>query len=164
MDIPHTTPLPAARTAMLIRRPVAEVFEAFIDPGITTNFWFTKGSGRLDAGKPVRWEWEMYGASTEVTPKVIERNKRIVVEWDGYVGRTNVEWTFTPRTEDTTYVTITEWGWTGTPDEIFRYIADSTQGFTFTIAGLKAFLEHGVRLRLVEDLHPDGHHCEGGSA
>ena len=157
MNEPESTHLPAARTAMLIRRPVGDVFEAFIDPDITTKFWFTKGSDRLDAGKPVRWDWEMYGVSTVVTPKVIEPNQRIVIEWDGYVGRTTVEWTFTPRTDDTTFVTITESGWTGSADELFRYIADSTQGFTLTIAGLKAFLEHGVRLRLVEDHNPDGH-------
>ncbi|MBC7990984.1 MAG: polyketide cyclase, partial [Luteimonas sp.] len=28
---------------MLIRRPVAEVFEAFVDPAITSRFWFTRG-------------------------------------------------------------------------------------------------------------------------
>ena len=33
---------------MLIRKPVAEVFEAFVDPDITAKFWFTKGSGRLE--------------------------------------------------------------------------------------------------------------------
>lgn len=35
-------------TGMLIRRPVMDVFEAFIDPDITTTFWFTKSSGRLE--------------------------------------------------------------------------------------------------------------------
>ncbi len=30
---------------MLIRKPVAEVFEAFVNPDITSKFWFTKGSG-----------------------------------------------------------------------------------------------------------------------
>jgi uncharacterized protein YndB with AHSA1/START domain len=44
---------------MLIRKPVAEVFEAFVNPDITTKFWFTKSSGRLEAGKQVQWEWEM---------------------------------------------------------------------------------------------------------
>ena len=46
-----------AKTEMLIRRPVAEVFEAFINPDITTKFWFTKSSGRLEAGKQIRWDW-----------------------------------------------------------------------------------------------------------
>jgi hypothetical protein len=39
-------------------------------------------------------------------------------------------------------------------DQLLRYVADSTQGFTFTLAGLKAFLEHGIRLQLVADAHP----------
>jgi hypothetical protein len=30
------------------------------------------------------------------------------------------------------------------------------QGFTFVLAGLKAWLEHGVELQLVRDRHPDG--------
>ena len=41
------TRAPVAETAMLIRKPIADVFEAFIDPDVTTNFWFTKSSGRL---------------------------------------------------------------------------------------------------------------------
>jgi uncharacterized protein YndB with AHSA1/START domain len=57
---------PVAKTGMLIRRPVADVFAAFIDPETTTKFWFTKSSGRLEPGKQVKWEWEMYGTSTQV--------------------------------------------------------------------------------------------------
>ena len=73
---------------MLIRKPAADVYRAFIDPEVTTKFWFTKSSGRLEAGKQVKWEWEMYGAATNVTVKELEPNKRIVIEWDGYSGRT----------------------------------------------------------------------------
>jgi uncharacterized protein YndB with AHSA1/START domain len=147
---------PVAKTGMLIRRPVAEVFEAFIDPGITTRFWFTRSSGRLEAGKQVTWQWEMYGASTRVTPKVIEPNKRIVIEWDGYSGRTTVEWKFAPQDDKATFVSITESGWTGSGDELVQYVANSTQGFTWTLAGLKALLEHNVRLNLVADRFPKG--------
>jgi len=48
---------------MLIRRPPGDVFQALVDPAITTRFWFTKSSGELVRGATVRWEWEMYGAS-----------------------------------------------------------------------------------------------------
>jgi uncharacterized protein YndB with AHSA1/START domain len=150
------TQAPVAKTGMLIRKPVAEVFEAFIDPGITTRFWFTKSSGRLETGKQVQWEWEMYQASTQVTAKVVEPSKRIAIEWDGYSGRTTVEWKFAPQTDDTTFVSITESGWTGSGDELVRYATDSTQGFTWTLAGLKALLEHDVRLNLVADRFPQG--------
>ena len=57
-----------AKTGMLIRKPVAKVFEAVTDPAITTRFWFTKSTGQLRVGEPVTWDWEMYGASTQVMP------------------------------------------------------------------------------------------------
>ena len=41
----------------------------------------------LEAGKQVKWEWEMYGAATNVTVKLLEPNKYIVIEWGGYSGR-----------------------------------------------------------------------------
>jgi len=149
------TKAPVAKTEMLIRKPVAEVFEAFIDPAVTTNFWFTKSSGRLEVGQEVRWDWEMYGTSTSVLVKTIEPNKRLVIEWDGYSGRTTVEWRFSAREDATTYVVITESGWTGDGDKLVEYVAESTQGFTWTLAGLKAFLEYGINLNLVADKNPD---------
>lgn len=148
---------PVAHTEMLIRKPVSVVFEAFIDPEVTTNFWFTRSSGRLEVGREVVWYWEMYGVSTLVRVKAIEPNKRILIEWDGYSGRTAVEWNFFGRDDATTYVVVVESGWTGDGDELVKYVGESTQGFTWTIAGLKAFLEHGVRLNLVADKSPDAH-------
>lgn len=156
MDAPKLTHVPTTRTGMLIRRPVAEVFEAFVDPAITAKFWFTKGSGRLQAGKQVHWEWEMYGISIPVTAKRIEPNKRIVIEWPGYGGTTTVEWLFAPQPDGTTFVTITEKGFTGTGDELVKQVTDSTQGFSLVLAGLKALLEHDVRLNLVADRYPKG--------
>jgi uncharacterized protein YndB with AHSA1/START domain len=151
------TKAPVAKTEMMIRKPVAEVFEAFIDPAVTTNFWFTKSSGRLEVGREIRWDWEMYGASTSVLVKAIEPGKRILIEWDGYSDRTTVEWTFSAREDATTYVVITESGWTGDADKLVEYVAESTQGFTWTLAGLKAFLEYGIKLNLVADKNPDAH-------
>jgi uncharacterized protein YndB with AHSA1/START domain len=140
---------------MFIRRPAAEVFAAFVDPAVTTRFWFTKSSGRLEAGKRVRWEWEMYGASTEVAVQVLEPDRRIVIEWDGYSGRTRVEWRFAPLPGGT-FVSVRESGWTGDADSLLQYVSESTHGFTWTLAGLKAWLEHGVRLNLVADRFPEG--------
>ncbi len=31
----------AAKVQMLIRKPVEQVFDAFVDPATTTKFWFT---------------------------------------------------------------------------------------------------------------------------
>jgi uncharacterized protein YndB with AHSA1/START domain len=151
------TQLPAAKTGMLIRKPVGDVFEAIVNPNITTKFWFTKSSGRLELGKTVQWEWEMYNASTQVTAKAIEPNKRILIEWEGYSRPTNVEWKFTSL-ENGTFISVTESGWTGSGDQLVKYVADSTQGFTLVLAGLKALLEHNIRLDLTADRYPKG--CE----
>jgi len=148
--------VPIARTGMLIRKPVAEVFAAFIDPAITTQFWFTKSSGRLEAGKQVQWEWEMYDISISVIAKAVEPNQRIVIEWPGESSPTTVEWKFAPQADGTTFVSITETGFTGGGDELVKQVANSTQGFSLVLAGLKALLEHGVRLNLVADRYPNG--------
>jgi uncharacterized protein YndB with AHSA1/START domain len=143
-----------AKTEMLIRKPVAEVFEAFIDPAITTKFWFTKSSGRLETGKKIRWEWEMYNASTDVDVKAIEPDKRILVEWTGEGDPTTIEWIFTPRPDNTTFVSITNSGFHGTQEEVAQQAIDATEGFTFVLAGLKAFLEHDINLNLIADRFP----------
>jgi len=145
---------PVAKSEMLIRRPVAEVFEAFIDPAITSRFWFTKGSARPEAGKQVQWDWEMYNFSVPVRVKEIEENKRIVVEWDAYETPSTIEWVFTARPDNTTFVSITNSGFGGTGDEAVKKALDSTEGFTFVLAGLKAWLEHGIELNLVRDRFP----------
>lgn len=150
------TKIPVAKTGMLVRKPRAEVFAAFTDPRITTKFWFTKSSGPLEVGKPIAWEWEMYGVSTEVLPKVIDPGRRLVIEWDGYTGRTTVEWKFSSMGNDATFVSITESGWTGTGDELVEHAASSMQGFTWTLAALKGFLEHNIQLNLVADRFPNG--------
>ena len=156
MDDLRLTQAPVAKTGMLIRKPVAEVFEAFVDPAITTQFWFTKGSGRLVAGQQVQWEWEMYGFSIPVTVKAVEPNRRILIEWPGKNGPTDVEWVFIDREDGTTFVRITNSGFAGDGDALVRQATDSTQGFSLVLAGLKAFLEHGVRLNLVADRYPKG--------
>jgi len=154
MENLQLTQMPVAKTAMLIRRPVAEVFEAFINPAITSKFWFTRGSGRLEPGKQVQWEWEMYDASTQVSVLVIEEHKRILVEWLGYGTPTTVEWIFTARGDNATFVSITNTGFSGNGDEKVKQAISSTEGFTFVLSGLKALLEHNIILNLVADRHP----------
>jgi uncharacterized protein YndB with AHSA1/START domain len=152
----NLTKVPITKTGMLIRKPVADVFEAFINPEVTAKFWFTKGSSRLEAGKQVQWEWEMYGISIPVTAKAIEPNKRILIEWPGYSGPTTVEWIFSPQKDGTTFVSVTETGFVGDGDELVKQVTDSMQGFSLVLAGLKALLEHNVRLNLVADRFPKG--------
>lgn len=147
---------PVAKTAMLIRRPVADVFEAFVDPAVTTRFWFTKSSGKLATGARVRWDWEMYGIGTNLRVLAVEPDRRLLIEWDTDEAPTTVEWRFTPRPDGTTFVEITNAGFRGGGDEVVAQALDSTGGFTLVLAGAKALLEHDIRLNLVGDRFPAG--------
>lgn len=151
MNIDNTS---YAEAAMLIRKPISEVFEAFINPEITTKFWFSKSSGKLQEGKSVDWIWEMYGNHT-VTVKVlvIKANEAIVIQW-GDDEKAIAEWEFNDLGESKTFVTITYNGIQGRTDEMCAQIRDTTEGFSLVLAGLKAYLEHNIQLNLVADRFP----------
>lgn len=144
---------PVARAGMLIRRPAGEVFEAFADPAATARFWFSKGSGRLEPGARLRWEWEMYGAGSDVVVKAVEPGRRILIDWDE--PATEVEWTFEARGPDRTWVAVENRGFHGDPDARVARALDSAGGFALVLAGAKIWLEHGIEPGFVIDRHPD---------
>jgi uncharacterized protein YndB with AHSA1/START domain len=155
MPNPTQATPPVAKVEMLIRKPADVVFEAFVDPAVTGRFWFTRGSSRLEPGAQVEWHWDMYGFSVPVAVKAIDPGKRIVVEWGAGTETTTVEWTFAPM-KDGTFVSIVNSGFAGGPDAVTRQALNATEGFAYVLAGLKALLEHDVRLNLVLDRHPGG--------
>jgi hypothetical protein len=57
-------------------------------------------------------------------------------------------------TPSKTFVTITNHNFKGVGDELISQIRDSTGGFTIVLAGLKAWLEHGIELNLIGDKFP----------
>jgi uncharacterized protein YndB with AHSA1/START domain len=148
------TALPTMNTQMLIRKPVEEVFEAFTNPDITTLFWFTKSSGSVQPQAELVWEWEMYNVSTRLKVEDVRPNKRIVVTWNLDGSPSTVEWDFYAQENDSTFVTITNRDYKGTPDQVVNEALGSMGGFSFLLAAAKAWLEHGVRLDLVADHHP----------
>lgn len=147
-------PAPVVKPELLVRRPVAEVFEAFVDPAVTARFWFSEGSGRLAPGARVHWTWGMYGFTSPVAVTAFEPDRRLAVDWGEGDDLTHVEWTFEPRGEGETFVTIVQSGFLG--DEKTRTAAalDGMNGFTLVLAGAKIWLEHGIEPRFVLDRHP----------
>ena len=146
---------PIVETAMLIRRPIAEVYRAFVEPAATTRFWFTRSSGPLEAGRTVRWDWEMYGVGADVVVKALEPPHRILIEWDGPDTPTEVEWRFEPRGPHRTLVSIVNRGFHGDDDARTTAALDAMGGFSLVLAGAKVWLEHGLEPTFVLDRHPD---------
>ncbi|MBK0369995.1 SRPBCC family protein [Flavobacterium agrisoli] len=146
--------IPAATTAMMIRKPVDLVFNAFVDPAITSQFWFTKGTNKLVEGQVVIWTWEMYNVEIPVTVLTIVENQKIGIEWGNYQEKTIVDFEFKVLNNDKTFVTITNYGFQGTSDTIIKNITDSVGGFTWVLAGLKSYLEHGLNMNFIADRFP----------
>ena len=141
-----------AKIELLIRRPVAQVFEAFVNPDVITKFWFNRTSGSLAADASVTWYWDIYEASTEVRVLAFEQDRRIYIEWDVNMDNpSRVEWTFEDRGDDGTYVSVVNSGFDSEADDVIERVVDSTGGFALVLAAAKAYLEHGVELNIVAD-------------
>ncbi|MBO0802794.1 MAG: SRPBCC family protein [Nocardiopsaceae bacterium] len=154
--ISQLTIAPSVDVGVLVRRPPHDVFEALADPSITTRFWYTKSTGRMAKGAELTWKWEMYGALGKVWVEEAQPGRRIRFSWEGYdpAHPTTVEFQFIPHENDTTYVRITETGFTGDADTQVSRALESTAGFTFLLSSLKAALEHDITLRVTMDAHP----------
>jgi len=139
---------------MTIRRPASEVYQAFINPEITKQFWFTHSTGPLELNKTVTWEWKMYGVSSEAKVIKLIPNELIKMKWKGGGSETIVEFQFTSISPSVTYLSIKHYGFIEKGDELQKAVIDSTGGFTMVLAGCKAWLEQGININLIVDKYP----------
>lgn len=144
---------PRVVTQMAIREPVSKVFEAFVDPAVTSKFWFTESTGKITKGADLTWTWGMYGVSGKVKVKDVKKDEKIVIEWNEEISPSQVEWTFQEK-DGMTMVTMTESGFEGKGDDVVPRAIDTMGGHTQVLAGAKAYLEHGIELNLVADQMP----------
>jgi uncharacterized protein YndB with AHSA1/START domain len=152
MNLQHA---PCVKAELLIRRPVAAAFNPFVDPAVTTKFWFNRSSGQLQSGKTIQWYWDISPEPAQVRVKAIEDNRRILIEWGSPDEFTTVEWLFTSRPDNTTWVSITNTGFRGDGDAVVHQALDAMGGFTLVLAAAKVLLEHNINLNIVVDRFPD---------
>lgn len=140
-------------TQLLIRKSPKTIFNAFADPKITTQFWFTKSSGKLEKGKTVVWEWEMYGAKDEVTVIDIKPAEKITIIWGN--PKSKVDFVFQEFKKGQTLVKIKCYDFEHKKKDLFPTMLDYMGGFTTVLDGLKCFLEHKINLNLIKDKYPN---------
>ena len=128
---------------MLIRRPAADLYRAFIEPDQLTRFWLASASAPLEVGKSVRWEFMVPGAVANLQAKELEKGRRILVEWED--GATT-EWLFEPHDKDSTVVKVDHQA-----EGDLASANESTQGYTIVLCDLKTLLETGTSTNLVRD-------------
>ena len=149
------------KVAGRIAKPVAEVFEAVVNPAQLSRYFTTGGAkGRLEPGATVFWSFHDFAGEFPVTVSAVEPNRRIVLHWaahegdptDGDAGaqsagyNTTVTMEFEPLDDGRTLVTISEEGWRDTPGAL-RASYGNCHGWTQMLCSLKAYLEHGLNLR-----------------
>jgi uncharacterized protein YndB with AHSA1/START domain len=151
-----TEQVPVAKSEMLIRKPAEDVFEALVNPKITSKFWFTKGSSQLEEGKEVTWEWEQFGVTGTITVTKVLKNEQIRFQWEADEAGTfrNVEILFESRSPDTTFVRAEESGFKKNDEQLVEKNSGQTKGWTLVLSNMKAWLEYGIELNLVADHNP----------
>jgi len=134
------------KTALQILRPAHDVFEAIVDPVKMSNYFISKGSGRMEEGKEVIWKFPEFDFEFPVRVGKIEKDKYISYRWDLDNTELSVEMTLVPRGPDATLVTITEKGMYNDAEGI-KWLKGNTEGWANFLACLKAWLEYGINLR-----------------
>lgn len=146
---------PEVKQQLLIRAPAEAVYNAFANPEVTTQFWFSHSDGPLKTGATRIWEWRMFGCSTSVDVIEATPHSRILVEWGEPTRRSSVEWTFESRADASTLVTVRNFGLAGSTEEVVAEAIDSMGGFSLVLASCKALLEYNVQLNVIADHAPD---------
>ena len=127
-----------------VPRPVEEVFDHIVEPGLLSSYFTSEASGPLVVGARVKWSWPD-GQSETVDVESVETNRSVVFTWKAFKvdTRTRVSIALSPE-ENGTRVTITEEGWKdGELASAFEHCA----GWQHMLLCLKARMAFGIDLR-----------------
>jgi uncharacterized protein YndB with AHSA1/START domain len=129
-----------------ILKPVEDVFAAIVDPAKMSGYFTSRGSGPMAPGTRVEWEFADVGAKLLVDVKEIEENHKVVFDWSASGVNARVTIILAAR-DSSTLVTINETGWPMDREGVSRALGQ-TAGWTDFLCCMKAYLQHGINLRL----------------
>lgn len=130
-----------------IMKPVAEVFDAVVDPNKLSSYFTTVGgtSGPLVAGTRVTW-W----GKIDVDVIEVEENARLVLRWANEQRKVpdpiTIEMKFESLDDGATLVSISESGYPASEQGLESSFS-TCEGWTQMLCCLKAWVEHGINLR-----------------
>ncbi len=131
-----------------IRKPVAEVFEAVVNPTKLSGYFVKSASGPLAEGTTVQWSFAEAPGPFDVVVSEVVKDRRIVFEWpvsgDAYLSK--VEMTFEVLDGGDTMVRINESGWREDAVGV-KASYGNAGGWMHMLCCLKAYLEYGINLR-----------------
>lgn len=129
-----------------IARPATDVFEALVDPAKMAQYFISRGSARLAPGATVEWEWADAGAKQEIQIGQFDPNAKLSFAWSATGVPTKV--TIALLSDgDATKLVITEAPFALSEERVALALRQ-TEGWTQFCSCLKAYLQHGIDLRL----------------
>jgi len=134
------------KAALQVQKPVHEVFEAIVDPEKMSNYFISKGSGRMEDGKEIIWRFPEFDMECPVRVSKTKKDEYISFHWDQDGIALLVEMTLTPMKDGSTLVTVTEKSMKNDEAGI-KWLAGNTEGWANFLACLKAYMEYGINLR-----------------
>jgi len=134
------------KTAIQIRKPANEVFEAIVDPGKMSNYFISKSTGRMEAGSQISWQFPEFDMEFPVRVDKIERDTYISFYWETDGKELLVEISLAPAGSTDTVVTVTEKSMENNEAGI-NWLKGNTEGWANFLACLKAYLEYNINLR-----------------
>lgn len=136
------------KVGLQVLKPIAQVFEAIVDPEKMKHYFISFSSGYMKAGEILIWKFPEMEIEFEVKIGKIEKDKYISFYWDGAMDgeKTFIEINLQPVETDITFVTITEESKPNNEAGI-KWLKSNTEGWANFLACLKAWMEYGVHLR-----------------
>lgn len=136
------------KAGLQVSKPVAEVFEAIVDPDKMKNFFISKSSGYMKEGEILKWKFPEIEMEFEVRVGKIEKPGYISYYWNGASDgeQTLVEMKLQAVESDITFISITEKGKPNNENGI-TWLKRNTEGWANFLACLKAWMEYGINLR-----------------
>jgi uncharacterized protein YndB with AHSA1/START domain len=128
-----------------IARPVADVFDAIVDPAKMSQYFISGSSGRIELGAKLEWEWSDVGAKLAIEVGQLDVNSKIGFAWSATGVPTKVTLLVEPAGSGTK-VTATEGPFALTDQGVARAM-QQTEGWTHFLCCLKAYLMYGINLR-----------------
>ncbi|AKF86504.1 Uncharacterized conserved protein YndB, AHSA1/START domain [Myxococcus fulvus] len=139
---------PRFQVQLKVQKPVAQVFDAVVDPRKLSGYFVQTASGPLVAGATVKWSFAEVPGEHDVVVREVEKDARLVFEWEAGPGgyQIRVEMRFTPIDAGNTMVQIRESGWKDTLADV-QASYGNCGGWMHMMSCLKAYLEYGINLR-----------------
>ena len=129
-----------------ILQPIEKVYHAIIDPKHLCNYFLKESSGFLETGVSIEWQFPEFPDKFPIDVKQVIPNEYISFDWSNGGENQLVIIKLQALNNQTTTVEVIEQEMMPTEEGI-ELMKQQTEGWSYFLACLKAYVEYGINLR-----------------